>query len=80
MLNSKLLLVLWKKKQIFLVHWTDPNGDAEALRDYFNLETRLGLLAEQWARRDARFAAISPYFPGAVSLICILIHNKDKIL
>ncbi len=41
-----------------------PEGDAEALRDYFNLGTRLAPLAAGWAAADARFRAVHPYIPG----------------
>lgn len=42
----------------------DAVQDAAVLRDYFNLETALGPLSEDWASRDARFAAIRGFIPG----------------
>ncbi|KAG2488622.1 hypothetical protein HYH03_012795 [Edaphochlamys debaryana] len=43
-----------------------PGGDEAALRDYFNLDlVRLADLAPRWAAACARFAAVSPHFPGA---------------
>ena len=41
-----------------------PAGDAEALRDYFNLGTRLAPLAAGWAAADQRFRDVQPYIPG----------------
>ena len=38
--------------------------DAAVMRDYFNLETQLGPLSDEWARRDSRFAAIRGFIPG----------------
>lgn len=43
----------------------DPAGDAAALREYFNLGTRLAPLAEGWAAADKRFRDVQPYIPGA---------------
>ena len=42
-----------------------PAGDAAALRDYFNLDTRLAPLAAGWAEADKRFRDVYPYIPGA---------------
>jgi 8-oxoguanine DNA glycosylase, N-terminal domain len=42
-----------------------PAGDAAALRDYFNLDTRLAPLAADWAAADTRFRDVYPYIPGA---------------
>jgi hypothetical protein len=41
-----------------------PAGDAVALRDYFNLGTRLAPLAAGWAAADKRFRDVQPYIPG----------------
>jgi intraflagellar transport protein 122 len=42
----------------------EQQGDAAALRDYFNLNTSLVPLAQQWAAADKRFCDVSPYIPG----------------
>lgn len=42
----------------------DAGQDAAVLRDYFNLDTALAPLSDDWATRDARFAAIRGYIPG----------------
>ena len=40
--------------------------DAAVLRDYFNLDTGLAALSDDWAARDGRYAAIRDYIAGAV--------------
>lgn len=42
-----------------------PEGDAAAIADYFNLGTSLAALRAQWSKADDRFAAVTPYLPGA---------------
>ncbi len=40
------------------------DGDAAALRDYFNLGSRLAPLAAGWAAADKRFRDVHPHIPG----------------
>jgi intraflagellar transport protein 122 len=42
----------------------DAARDAAVLRDYFNLDTGLAALSDEWAARDSRFAGIRDYIPG----------------
>lgn len=51
------------------------SDDAAVLRDYFHAGTGLSELAQQWAKQDARFCNVHPYFPGmvqAASMPCFL--------
>lgn len=41
-------------------------GDDSAVRDYFNLGTSLDLLSVEWASKCSRYAAVSPFFQGAL--------------
>ena len=43
----------------------DEARDAAVLRDYFNLDTGLAALSDDWAARDGRYAAIRDYIAGA---------------
>lgn len=43
-------------------------GDAAALRDYFNLGSRLAPLAAGWAAADKRFRDVHPHIPGGRAL------------
>lgn len=51
-------------------------GDDSAVRDYFNLGTSLDLLSAEWASKCTRYAAVSPFFQGALlpdcSSVCFL--------
>lgn len=42
----------------------EAEGDAGMLRDYFNLDTLLAPLSDEWAARDPRFAALRGCIPG----------------
>lgn len=42
----------------------DSSEDAAVLRDYFNLQTCLKDLCQEWCRRDERYRMIHAYFPG----------------
>ena len=42
----------------------DEARDAAVLRDYFNLDTGLAALSDDWAARDGRYAAIRDYIAG----------------
>ena len=50
----------------------DAAHDAAVLRDYFNLNTGLAALADGWAARDSRFAAVREYIPGAPRCVSAL--------
>ena len=45
----------------------DEARDAAVLRDYFNLDTGLAALSDDWAARDGRYAAIRDYIAGTVT-------------
>eukprot|EP00878_Enallax_costatus_P022424 GHUV01023788.1.p2 GENE.GHUV01023788.1~~GHUV01023788.1.p2 ORF type:complete len:170 (+),score=14.38 GHUV01023788.1:114-623(+) len=55
------------------VHWrvvargplAPESGDADVMRDYFNLDTSLKTLSAEWSSRDDRFRRIAPCIPGA---------------
>lgn len=50
----------------------DAVHDAAVLRDYFNLDTGLAALSDDWAARDGRFAAIRDYIAGVDNTGCSL--------
>ena len=90
-LRAQLLLLAQDEEQLYWLAADTDTGDTEAqLRDYFQLDTNLGQLYQQWAANDAIFEKLSSVYPGVrilrqhpvenvFSFICSANNNISRI-